>query len=152
MLQVRKERKPDRILLHLSGTIEETVHLSTLFGPPEALMEIHCKDLTRINSVGVRAWVNYFEDCKRRGSTTRFFECSAAIVEQINLISNFLCGGEVISLYVPYFCRHCKSVSSHLYKVSDIRLLKTLPDVPCPKCELATAFDSPMEEFFVNIL
>ena len=91
MLNVVKEQKGDILLVRLSGSIEESVEFDKLIGTPTSgQMHVNCKGVPRINSVGVKAWIQYFQKVKENGVQLKFLECSTAIVEQINLISNLM--------------------------------------------------------------
>ena len=70
-------------------------------------------------------------------------------MEQINLISNFTCGGEVESIYVPFSCVNCKSELVGLFKCEDLKKLQLrLPDLKCSKCAGKAVFDDIPEEYF----
>jgi hypothetical protein len=131
------------------GSIEESVNFDQLLGPPQPEMEINCKEIPRINSVGVKGWIKYFQSCQAKGSKLRFVECSTAIVEQINLISNFICGGVVESIFVPFSCTGCKGELVGLFKTADLKKLQLkLPDLKCTKCGNKAVFDDIPEEYF----
>lgn len=150
MITVQKEQKGTALVVKLSGSIEESVNFDDLIGVPAPEMHINTKDVPRINSVGVKAWIRYFQAASAKGSKLKFIECSTAIVEQINLISNFLCGGDVESIYVPFSCNSCKSELIGLFKTADLKKLNgDVPDMKCNKCNNGTAiFDDIPEEYF----
>jgi anti-anti-sigma regulatory factor len=149
VVNVTKQQKGDLVIVRLTGSIEETVNFDQLLGLPPVEMEINCKEIPRINSVGVKAWIKYFQGCQAKGTKMRFTECSTAIVEQINLISNFTCGGVVESIYVPFSCTSCKTELVGLFKTEDLKKqgLK-LPDLKCTKCGNNAVFDDIPEEYF----
>lgn len=149
MINVVKEQKGNVLLVRLSGSIEESVNFDQLIGPPPGELHINCKEVPRINSVGVKAWIKYFQTAQQKGTKLKYVECSTAIVEQINLISNFTCGGEVESVYVPFSCSSCKSELVGLFKVEDIKKLNlNVPDLKCTKCSGKAVFDDIPEEYF----
>jgi anti-anti-sigma regulatory factor/DNA-directed RNA polymerase subunit RPC12/RpoP len=149
VLNVVKEQKGSALLVRLSGSIEESVNLDQLIGPPPAEMIISCKEIPRINSVGVKAWIKYFQTAQAKGTKLTFIECSTAIVEQINLISNFICGGVIESIYVPFACTSCKSELVGLFKTADLKKLNLkLPELKCSKCSGKAVFDDIPEEYF----
>ena len=149
MINVTKEQKGDVSLVKINGAIEETVNFDELLGAPSPKMEINCKGIPRINSVGVKAWIKYFQTCLASGTKLSFVECSTAIVEQINLISNFTCGGVVESIYVPFSCTTCKSELVGLFKTSDLKTMQfQVPELKCTKCAGVATFDDIPEEYF----
>jgi hypothetical protein len=149
VVNVSKEQKGATLVVRLSGSIEENVNFDQLLGPPSAEIHVVCKEVTRINSVGVKAWIRYFQAAQAKGSKLRFQECSTAIVEQINLISNFTAGGLVESIYVPFSCLGCKSELVGLFKTEDLKKMKfQLPELKCTKCGGKATFDDIPEEYF----
>ena len=149
MVNVVKEQKGNVLVVRISGSIEENVNFDQLIGTPAQEMHINCKEIPRINSVGVKAWIKYFTSAQQKGSKLKFMECSTAIVEQINLISNFVCGGSVESIYVPFSCTNCRGELIGLFRVSDLQKLKLkLPELKCSKCGGKAVFDDIEEEYF----
>lgn len=149
MLNVVKEQKGNVLVVRLAGSIEESVNFDQMIGPPPDELHVNSKEVPRINSVGVKAWIKYFQTANAKGTKLRFVECSTAIVEQINLISNFSCGGIVESIYVPFSCTACKSELVGLFKTDDLKKIQLkLPDLKCTKCGGKAVFDDIPEEYF----
>jgi anti-anti-sigma regulatory factor/DNA-directed RNA polymerase subunit RPC12/RpoP len=148
VLNVVKEQKGSALLVRLSGSVEESVNFDQLIGPPPPELIVSSKEIPRINSVGVKAWIKYFQSAQAKGTKLTFIECSTAIAEQINLISNFTCGGTVESIYVPFACTSCKSELVGLFKTADLKKLNLkLPELKCTKCGGKAVFDDIPEEY-----
>ncbi len=148
-MNVVKEQKGNILSVRLIGSVEESVNFEQLIGTTPAELHVNCKEIPRINSVGVKAWIKFFQGVQAKGTKIKFLECSTAIVEQINLISNFTCGGTVESIYVPFSCTGCKSELVGLFKTSDLRKLNSkIPDLKCAKCGGKVVFDDIPEEYF----
>lgn len=153
MVNVSKEQQGEVLVVKLVGSIEESVDFEQLIGPVSKEIQVNCKGVTRINSVGVKAWIKYFQALKARGVNVRFAECSMAIIEQINLISNFLSGGEVLSLYVPFLCENCKAEFVALFTVEMVKKLNfKMPFAKCPKCGGKAVFDDIPDEYFYFLM
>lgn len=153
MFEVKKVKSGSAEMIVLNGSIEESVNLETLIGQPPSEMHVNCKGVSRINSIGVKSWISYFQARQKSGTKLTFYECSSAIVEQINLISNFLCGGKVDSIFLPYSCKSCKSELAALFSVSELRRMGSeIPTQKCNKCGNAAEFDDIPEEYlgFLN--
>lgn len=149
MIKVTKENQGDQTVVKISGSIEENVDFEELIGKPNGSLVVNCKGIPRINSVGVKAWIKFFQSLTARGVQLRFEECSTAIVEQINLISNFTCGGEVVSIYVPFSCEQCKTELVGLFQVADLlKMGMEIPPLSCSKCGGEAVFDDIPEEYF----
>ena len=150
MLHVVKDQRGDTLVVKLTGSIEENVDFATLIGaPPVQKVDLLLKEIPRINSVGVKAWIRYFQGLAAKGIKIRLLECSTAIVEQINLISNFTCGGTVESIYVPYCCNSCGTELLGLFRAADLKKINLqIPDLKCSKCGGVASFDDIPEEYF----
>jgi hypothetical protein len=86
---------------------------------------------------------------QKKGTKLKFFECSSAIVEQVNLISNFLCGGTVESVLVPFNCTQCKCELVGMFKTEDLKKIQyDVKDLKCSKCGGRAVFDDVPEEYF----
>ena len=150
MVQISKEQRGDTLLVKMTGTVEENVDFAALMGNvSSAKVDLLLKGVNRINSVGIKAWIKYFQSLAAKGVQLRFIECSTAIVEQINLISNFTCGGTVESIYVPFCCNSCSTELLGLFRASDLKKINfQIPDLKCAKCGGTASFDDIPEEYF----
>lgn len=153
MLNVIKEQKGNILLVRLAGSIEENVDFDQLIGPPPSELHVNCKEVPRINSVGVKSWIRYFQQAQSKGTKLKFLDCSTAIVQQINLISNFVCGGTVESIYVPFSCTTCKAELVGLFRSEDLKKIQLkLPELKCSKCSGTAVFDDIPEEYFAFLM
>jgi anti-anti-sigma regulatory factor len=149
MIKVTKEEKGSVIVMKLSGSIDETVNFDQALGVLQGEVHIHTKEIVRINSVGVKNWIKYFQQLQTKGVLIHFVECSTSIVEQINLISNFIAGGEVDSIYVPFACTGCNTELIALFRTIDLdRSDFKLPTLKCSKCSGTAVFDDIEDEYF----
>lgn len=149
MLNATKNQVGNVNVVRLSGAIEESANFDSLIGPVTGELHVNCKEVPRINSVGVKGWIKYFQSLQAKGVKIKFIECSTAIVEQANLISNFTCGGSIESIYVPFACESCRTELIGLFKTEDLKKLNfELPALKCSKCGGKTVFDDIPEEYF----
>jgi hypothetical protein len=148
MLSVAKENNGNVLTIRLSGPIEESVNFEGLVGAVSGELRVITKDVPRINSVGVKAWIKFFQSLTAKGVKLVFSECSTAIVEQVNLISNFTAGGRVESIYVPFACGQCKSELIGLFTCDALKASGLeIPDLQCSKCPGKAVFDDIPEEY-----
>ena len=148
MLNVNKQTTPDGLLVELVGTIEENVNLEQLIGPFEGSLTVKCRGVTRINSVGVKTWMRYFQNLKTQGKVFKFVECSHPIIEQLNMISNFSCGGEVVSILLPFSCMKCQTEFVANCPTAELKASGLqVPPVKCEKPDCGAQFDDDPEEF-----
>lgn len=140
--------------VHLSGQIDEYADLSSLLQEKDPL-RINFKNVTRLNSVGVRNLLTFIRDWGDRPIT--YVECPDIVMDQLSMVKDLMGMGqrvaEVESFYAPYACDSCDHETEFLISVADLKSneLKLLPK-KCPKCsapmdpELSTEFLQFLEE------
>jgi anti-anti-sigma regulatory factor len=62
-----------------------------------------------INSLGVRAWIQFLRRLQSTRTTVLFEACPPEVVMQINMVPNFLSGAKVVSFYANYVCETCNT-------------------------------------------
>ena len=137
----------------LSGAISERDSLEI---NPGSVAEVHinCRDVLRINSMGLRNWLSGIATLRAKlkgaDSKLRFFELSVAIVNQCNRVSGLVRGSEIVSLYLPYYCSHCNAELEELALASELKKGKwTVPTIICPKCANSMTFDAKPGDYFM---
>jgi anti-anti-sigma regulatory factor len=148
VITVDREEVPGGLIVRLHGTIEENMNFEQLIGNFEGLLNVNCRGITRINSVGVKTWIRYFQNLKAMGKQFKFSDCSHPIVEQMNVISNFSCGGEIESVLLPYSCAKCAKEFVATVKTADLKARGLqIPKVKCEKADCGAVFDDDPEEY-----
>jgi hypothetical protein len=108
--------------------------------------------IKRINSLGVRAWIEFMK--KLVGRAVRFRRCSAAFVEQLNMISDFRGDATIESLLAPYVCQRSGNVFyEELVVGKDVKKgdYKDAESRPCRECPEPMSFDDLPERYFYFI-
>src|SRR4030095_5757253 len=135
----------------LSGVIDEDNDLGSLaekIGSGTAVIDV--SEIERINSCGVRDWVNWLGRTEKNGAKVILVECSPAIVAQINLVNNFTGQGVVKSFYAPYFCPNCDLEKVLLVETRDVAGTHPFkaPSCRCDECDGPMDFDDMEESYF----
>jgi anti-anti-sigma regulatory factor len=134
----------------LSGVIDEDNDLAALadrIATPTVVIDLG--DVERINSCGVRDWVNWLAMLETKGTHSVLIECSPPIVAQINLVNNFTGNGVVKSFYVPYFCPECDAEKALLVEATDMGPPPHQPPTcRCDECDLVMDFDDMLDSYF----
>jgi anti-anti-sigma regulatory factor len=90
------QHRSDVSYVKLGGVIDEDNELAELVDKiPTGTAVIDLGEIERINSCGVRDWVNWLSKLENNGTRSVLVECSPAIVAQINLVNNFTGSGVV---------------------------------------------------------
>ena len=147
-ISIRQEQ--DFVSVKLAGAINEdndlAEHLDRIAG---SVVVVDLSDVERINSCGVRDWVNWIHALEAKGAEMFFLECSPSIVAQINLVNNFTGHGRIKSLYLPYYCESCNQEHSVLYEAEDLATPEPLPPASrCSGCEKFMDFDDMPDAYF----
>ena len=132
--------------ISLSGVIDESADLS-FFEQLSGHVRIHMRNVRRINSYGVRSWI---EAVRHLGPDTvvELVECPPSVVDQINMVAGFLGRGRVASFYAPMACERCGHEREQLFGVAEYRAAGRLPEVKCPQCGETMQVDD-LEEHYL---
>ncbi len=153
-LTTKKEKRDGAVVLTLEGVINERTNLDeVLKDVPEGKLIINLRGITRINSCGVRDWVNAIRPLAGK-CDIEYVECSRAIVDQLIMITNFLQPGRIVSFYAPYYCEECKkahevlvNIAEHFDADEDFEDAEA-PDFECPKCGKVMEFAEDEATYF----
>ena len=143
-------RDGDITWVSLGGVIDEDNELSALGDRIDgSVVVIDVGGVERINSCGVRDWVNWLGAIEAQDARVVLIRCSPAIVAQINLVNNFVAGGVVKSFYIPYFCPECDQEKVLLSEASELGPPPHQPPVcRCDECDLVMEFDDMADSYF----
>jgi len=148
--QATVHHRDDVTYVKLSGVIDEDNELADLGSQiPSGTAVIDLGEVERINSCGVRDWVNWLSKIEQNDTKVVLVECSPAIVAQINLVNNFTGSGVVKSFYVPYFCPECDEEKVLLVDTADMGPPPHEPPTcRCDECDLVMDFDDMPDSYF----
>lgn len=143
-VQVIQEKDFDRLVIVGPINEEAEVHLTKVKDQLTRSIVINFRQVTYINSLGVRAWINFMRDLS--GKSIVFEECTPEIVNQINMIPNFRGNAIVKSVYGSFYCNQCDSTQEMLFEHD-----KNFPKPPAyevqpPKCHKCGSDDTEFEE------
>jgi anti-anti-sigma regulatory factor len=147
-------QKDDVCYVKLSGVIDEDNGLAGLVDQiPAGTAVINVGEVERINSCGVRDWVNWLGKIEKSNANVILVECSPAIVAQINLVHNFTGGGAVKSFFAPYFCPACDLEKVLLIEAAEMSSQGTpsAPTCRCDECDGVMDFDDMEESYFAFV-
>jgi anti-anti-sigma regulatory factor len=148
--QATVHQRDEVTFVKLAGVVDEDNELSDLIeriGHGTCVIDL--AEVERINSCGVRDWVNWLSKIETNEAEVVLVECSPAIVAQINLVNNFTGTGVVKSFYVPYFCPECDEEKVLLCETADMGPPPHEPPTcRCDECDLVMDFDDMPDSYF----
>lgn len=149
MATASKEQKGNVTVVKLTGSVDDADDFGKLIGPASGVLQVSCRGVTRINSVGVKNWIKFFSGLQQQKVQFSFEELSPALVENLNMVQNFLCGAPVVSVAIPYHCEGCGTNLVGAMKTDAIKAagLK-IAAAKCPKCGGQAEFDDEPDEYF----
>ncbi len=132
----------------VAGVIDEHADLAPI-SSISGDAEINLKGVRRINSFGVRAWMEALRAVP--GSVKlRVVECPPPVVDQLNMVGGFLAHAQLVSFYVPMTCEECDEQLDQLYELEACRKLGgKLPSTPCPRCGRPMEVDDLEEQYLL---
>ncbi len=153
-LSWRVKERPGYTDVEFYGEIDENADFAELRRRLRGPVTFHLAEVRRINSCGVREWVNFVRDLPQVTELT-FSHCSPAIVTQLNMIYNFRGAASVRSFFAPYICENCNREEEKLLDVETYfpnRQIDRVPDFSCEKCGQAMEFDDLPERYLSFLL
>jgi hypothetical protein len=148
-LSWRIKERPGFTTVEFFGEIDENADFAELRRRLKGQVVFHLAEVRRINSCGVREWVNFVRDLPGVTELT-FTHCSPAIVTQLNMIYNFRGAAKVRSFLAPYVCESCGHEEEKLLDLQThfpTRDFKRVPDFKCDKCGSPMEFDDLPERY-----
>lgn len=119
--------------LRLSGRIDENADLAAFAADlPFDGATVDLGGLTRINSIGVREWMDFVGGLGSR--KLRLVRCAPVFVEQLNAIANFAGSTDVVSVLSEFECESDGEASHVEVQVADVRAGKYPLSPRCPRC------------------
>jgi ABC-type transporter Mla MlaB component len=146
----RLEPSAGGVLARLSGDINENADFTDLRRQLRGEVELDLEGVTRVNSCGVREWVNFVRALDGHVTALRFARCSPTVVLQLNTIFNFRGRARVMSFLAPYVCEVCHVDEYRLLVIAEHFPDRAHPHVPafrCGRCGGVLMFDELPERY-----
>jgi len=139
-------------VIRLDGVIDEHNELSALLDPVGSggTLLIDLGGIKRLNSVGVRDWVNWLRALRPRWKQLVLFDCPPPVMNEVNFIKNFAEGAHITTFAVPLFCPLCNKEESRIFATAGLRVngRVKLPNFACGKPACENAIDDDEESYF----
>ncbi|MCL2325262.1 MAG: hypothetical protein FWC40_01980 [Proteobacteria bacterium] len=111
--------------LKLRGVMDEDNFLSSLLSQIQGrLLLVDLAEIERINSCGVRDWVNWLNQIQALGLQVILLRCSPAVISQANMVTNFAADAFIHSFFSPYVHPDTGDEQSVLLFTEDIRQVR----------------------------
>jgi DNA-binding response OmpR family regulator len=119
----------------LKGDITEATSFADLLPVMVGRIDFDLSQVSYINSLGVREWVNFLRQAGIQGY--EFHACSIAFVLQASMVPDVLGRGTIASFFAPYQCESCEYSEERLLQSATILATENRapPTFACPECE-----------------
>lgn len=143
---------PKSVGIELRGVLNEDaeVGLTKILSELKNFSEVHVsfENVSAVNSLGVRAWVNFMRGAQAANRTIIFHRCSPDVVSQINMIPSFVGPAKVASFFVNYICPQCENSEARLVETRTLGPGQTPKEPLCSKCQTAMETEELEDEYF----
>ena len=127
-------------LQHIASDIKEVT--KTLFNFAQT---------TSVNSLGVRAWVQFLRGIGE-GREITFEECSPDVIMQINMIPNFQSKATILSFFTNYVCEQCNATQKTLIDRRQLPAKTMPPKQKCQACSEEMETEELEDEYFAFLM
>lgn len=135
----------------LGGVIDENADLAPLAALAGPAVEVSMRGVRRINSFGVRAWIDVVRRIPQSTALT-FVQCPPPVVDQCNMVAGFLGHGQLVSFFAPMVCSECDEQIDQLFATAACRANGgRLPPTPCPRCGRPMEVDDLEEQYLLFV-
>lgn len=137
-------------VVELSGELNETADFASVRERLKGPVVLHMGGVRRINSGGVREWVNIMRDLSSTSMDVTPTHCTPVIVAQLNMIYSFCGKARVLSFYAPYACSRCDHEEEKLIYVQThfpTHDFTRMPAFHCSVCGENMEFDEIVERY-----
>lgn len=137
-------------VVRLDGVIDEHNELASFtdkIGSGDSLL-VDLGGIKRLNSVGVRDWVNWLRALRPKFVRIVLFDCPPPVMNEVNFVKNFAEGAHITTFAVPLFCARCNKEESRLIEVAPLRAGgKKLPSFVCEKAACENTIDDDEDSY-----
>jgi anti-anti-sigma regulatory factor len=140
------------VVVSLTGAIDEDANFERLLSKLNNMsaIRIDMSGVGRINSCGVREWVNFVRALPSNADLA-LEKCPSVVVAQINMISNFAANARILSVKAPFVCDSCGHEEEILVDLQRGEK-PSLEARACSSCgKKALVFDDLEESYFAFI-
>lgn len=152
-LRARIARGDGFVALRLEGVIDEhngLAQMGVALGAGETLL-VDVGGVKRLNSVGVRDWVNWLRALRPKFREIVLFDCPAPVMNEVNFVKNFAEGAYITTFAAPLFCARCQKEESRILDTLRVKNGAggiTLPSFACDRSDCENALDDDEETYF----
>lgn len=148
-MDIRQDGGED--VVTIGGVIDENADLAPLTRLGVRPVRMHLRGVRRINSFGVRAWMEAIRQIPRT-TVLRIVHAPPPVVDQCNMVNGFVGHGQLESFYAPMTCSECDEQVDQLFETAACRANGgRLPATPCPRCGRTMEVDDLEDQYLLFV-
>jgi anti-anti-sigma regulatory factor len=133
---------PGELVITVSGVVSEEARFEAP-DPRGRRVIIDARGVERLNSMGVRNWIDFMDELQARSADIVIRQMPPAMVSQASMITNFIGRCRVESFLSPWYCPNCENTLEQLHGFRD-----DLPaSIQCPRCRAPMELDWDREAY-----
>lgn len=137
--------------VELAGSITEKSQIADfidiLKGHSFSRLKIDLSKISEVNSTGIAGWMKFIEYHKQENIDLVFVDVSITIVQQLNMIKQFLGNAHLESFQAPYYCSSCKKESTVTIQIPNEKKVELATELPCENCGHQKEFDEIIDSY-----
>jgi len=146
----------DGIIDEHNGLAQIGTALGEAFPQGAEALVVDLGGIKRLNSVGVRDWVNWLRALRTKYRTVVLFDCPAPVMNEVNFVKNFAEGAYITTFVAPLFCTLCQKEEARVLETRSVRdgARLAMPTFNCDRSDCENALDDDEESYlgFVRTL
>lgn len=154
-LSVERISEGDIVCVRFAGVMDESFEGKRLGTSLRAkVVVLDLGKVSKISSFGIREWSEFIGALARAIEHIYLIECTAKVMDQINMVAGFIGKARVISFYGPYRCDFCDLDRRVLFQVDrDNAAIRSFepPEQLCETCARPQFFDEDPASFFATV-
>lgn len=132
----------------LSGVVDEHASFEKEFDGKSTELTLTCREIERINSVGVLLWRRFFSKLRKSGVKLKFKEVAPPILLQTGSIADLILKDELESLQLHFTCSSCRKVTGCNFSRETLKdYMAKAYGVKCQSCGGDAVFEEMIEEY-----
>lgn len=149
MITIRTVQEKKGVDVELIGVIDGPDDLKELENWGKSDLLVDCRQVVRINSVGLRAWRNCFDRLRKRGVRIKFVDLAPVLVNQTAFLADLVYPYECVSIIIPFLCAQCDTDVVRSCPVENLKSMDLKnPTETCAKCGGEMSMDENPDHYF----
>ena len=151
-LKIERFSEGDILCLRFTGVIDEGFEgRKVANGLTGQRLVVDLSNVVRVSSFGIREWLEFVGTAKKRTRSMFLISIAPKVMNQLNMVADFVGQSKVFSFLAPYHCDYCDADRVRLLNMDRDResiVQLVAPERSCEGCGNALEFDDDPVSYF----